>query len=75
MSHALLAMPVRAPRALIACAERGDDEHRAMLGLKPRLERVDWAGKQAATRRAPAAPAKPAPASKASAAARKARRQ
>jgi hypothetical protein len=75
MSHALLAMPVRAPRALIACAERGDDEHRGTLGLKPRLERVDGAGKAAATRRTPAAPAKPAPAGKASPAAKKARRQ
>jgi hypothetical protein len=36
LSHALLAMPVRASRALIACAERGDDEHRALLGLKRR---------------------------------------
>jgi len=43
LSHALLAMPVRASRALIACAERGDDEHRGMLGLKSRLERVDGA--------------------------------
>jgi hypothetical protein len=36
LSHALLAMPVRVSRALIACAERGDDEHRALLGLKKR---------------------------------------
>jgi hypothetical protein len=36
LSHALLAMPVRVSRALIACAERGDDEHRALLGLKRR---------------------------------------
>jgi hypothetical protein len=41
LSHALLAMPVRAPRSLIACAERGDDEHRTALGLKPRLERIE----------------------------------
>jgi len=31
-SHALLAMPVQVSRALIACAERGDVEHRAMVG-------------------------------------------
>ena len=30
-SHALLAMPVQVSRALIACAERGDVEHRAMV--------------------------------------------
>jgi hypothetical protein len=32
LSHALLAMPVQVSRALIACAERGDVEHRAMVG-------------------------------------------
>jgi len=32
LSHALLAMPVQVSRALIACAERGDAEHRAMVG-------------------------------------------
>jgi len=41
LSHALLAMPVRVSRALLACAERGDAEHRAALGLGPRLERVE----------------------------------
>ena len=61
LSHALLAMPVRASRALIACAERGDDEHRATLGLKPRLERVDGA---AARRPAPSPGKRSAPAAK-----------
>jgi hypothetical protein len=32
LSHALLAMPVQVSRALIACAERGDAEHRATVG-------------------------------------------
>jgi len=32
LSHALLAMPVQVSRALIACAERGDVEHLAMVG-------------------------------------------
>jgi len=32
LSHALLAMPVQVSRALVACAERGDVEHRAMVG-------------------------------------------
>ena len=32
LSHALLAMPVQVSRALIACAERGDAEHRTMVG-------------------------------------------
>jgi len=32
LSHALLAMPVQVSRALVACAERGDVEHRAMMG-------------------------------------------
>jgi hypothetical protein len=32
LSHALLAMPVQVSRALIACAERGDVEHRATVG-------------------------------------------
>jgi len=53
LSHALLAMPVRVTRALLACAVRGDNEHRATLGLKPRLERVESA---------PAQPAAPRPA-------------
>ena len=35
LSHALLAMQVRAPRALLECARRGDNEHRKLLGLKP----------------------------------------
>jgi len=48
LSHALLAMQVEASRALIACAERGDDEHRVMLGLRPRLERVAGAKKRTA---------------------------
>ena len=71
LSHALLAMPVRASRALIACAQRGDDEHRALLGLKPRLERVEGAAARPAAKRAGGAsakrpaPAKPAPAAKA----------
>jgi len=43
LSHALLAMQVRASRALIACAERGDDEHRGMLGLKSRLGHTEGA--------------------------------
>src|SRR6185436_4854414 len=67
LSHALLAMPVRASRALIACAQRGDDEHRALLGLKPRLERVDGAAARPASpapARRPAA-AKPTPGAKA----------
>jgi len=32
LSHALLAMPVQVSRALVACAERGDVEHHAMVG-------------------------------------------
>jgi hypothetical protein len=43
LSHALLAMPVRVSRALLAAAARGDDEQRAALGLKPRLARVEKA--------------------------------
>lgn len=35
LSHALLAMRVTAPRALLECARRGDNEHRKLLGLKP----------------------------------------
>ena len=35
LSHALLAMTVSAPRALLECARRGDNEHRTLLGLKP----------------------------------------
>jgi hypothetical protein len=65
LSHALLAMPVRATRALIACAERGDDEHRGMLGLKPRLERVERPASRPEAKRPPVAPARPAPAAKA----------
>jgi hypothetical protein len=65
LSHALLAMPVRATRALIACAERGDDEHRGMLGLKPRLERVERPAARPVQKRPPVTPAKPAPAAKA----------
>ena len=34
LSHALLAMRVRVPRALLECARRGDLEHRTMLGLE-----------------------------------------
>ncbi len=34
LSHALLAMTVQVPRALIACARRGDNDHRSTLGLK-----------------------------------------
>jgi hypothetical protein len=71
LSHALLAMPVRASRALIACAERGDEQHRVLLGLKPRLERVETAarpvlrtGAPPAAKRPPAVPAKAAPATK-----------
>jgi hypothetical protein len=41
LSHALLAMTVRAPRALLACAARSDEEHRVALGSKPRLERIE----------------------------------
>jgi len=47
LSHALLAMPVRVARSLIACAERGDAGHRATLGTKPRLERVDGKPREA----------------------------
>jgi hypothetical protein len=67
MSHALLAMPVRATRALLECAERGDDEHRATLGLKPRLERVESrpAKPEARARRAKRPPPRPAPPAKA----------
>jgi hypothetical protein len=36
LSHALLAMKVTVPRALLECARRSDNEHRAVLGLKPR---------------------------------------
>ena len=36
LSHALLAMEVRAPRSLVDAARQGDDEHREALGL-PRL--------------------------------------
>ena len=35
LSHALLAMRVSAPRVLLECARRGDNEHRKLLGLKP----------------------------------------
>jgi hypothetical protein len=38
LSHALLAMPVRVSRALLAAARRGDNEHRAVLGLPPLAE-------------------------------------
>ncbi len=34
LSHALLAMPVKAPQALLDCARRGDNEHRVVLGLR-----------------------------------------
>jgi hypothetical protein len=34
LSHALLAMRVKAPRVLLECARRGDNEHRKLLGLK-----------------------------------------
>ena len=33
LSHALLAMRVQASRSLVACARRGDDEHRGLLGV------------------------------------------
>ncbi len=36
LSHALLAMPVKAPDALVECAKRGDQEHREALGVKPK---------------------------------------
>ena len=35
LSHALLALPVRVPRALLAAARQGGNEHRTMLGLGP----------------------------------------
>ncbi len=38
LSHALLAMTVHVPEALLAAALRGDNEHRLMLGLPPKLE-------------------------------------
>ena len=62
LSHALLAMPVRVARSLIACAERGDAGHRATLGTKPRLERVDGKPREAkaAKRRARKRPKAPA---------------
>jgi acyclic terpene utilization AtuA family protein len=77
LSHALLAMPVRASRALIACAERGDGEHRGALGLKPRLGRVEGPVARPAARQnaaAPKAPPKAAPRSVPGAKARKARK-
>jgi hypothetical protein len=39
LSHALLAMIVRAPRALLEAAARGDQAHRAIIGLEPRPTR------------------------------------
>jgi hypothetical protein len=36
LSHALLAMVVRAPRALLDAAQREDNAHRKLLGLAPR---------------------------------------
>jgi hypothetical protein len=39
LSHALLAMVVRAPRALLEAAARGDQAHRAIIGLEPRPTR------------------------------------
>ena len=39
LSHALLAMTVRVPKALLEAAKRGDSEHRAMLGLSTRARR------------------------------------
>ena len=36
LSHALLAMTVRAPLELREAARRGDNEHRALLGLAPK---------------------------------------
>ncbi len=38
LSHALLAMEVRAPRSLLNAARRGDEEHRVALGLAPQAE-------------------------------------
>ena len=40
LSHALLAMTVRAPRALLAAAQRGDDAQRAALGIKPKAAKA-----------------------------------
>ena len=63
LSHALLMMQVEVPEALVAAAERGNNEHRAMLGLPPRLGVVLGTGpsKAAAKPRASRtkAPAKP----------------
>ncbi len=39
LSHALLAMVVRAPRALLEAAARSDQAHRAIIGLEPRPTR------------------------------------
>ena len=36
LSHALLAMPVKAPRALLECAKQADESHRAALGGGPK---------------------------------------
>ena len=59
LAHALLALPVRAPRALLACAARSDAEHRATLGLKPRLARIEPATGRSAVARVEKAGAEP----------------
>jgi len=50
LSHALLAMPVRAPRSLLEAARRGDNAHRKLLGLraKPAIRRRPRARRRAA---------------------------
>ncbi len=40
LSHALLAMAVRVPKALLDAAKRGDSEHRGTLGLSTRARRT-----------------------------------
>src|SRR5205814_5184665 len=54
LSHALLAMIVRAPRALLEAAQREDNAHRMLLGLAPRAARVPAA--ETAVAVPPAAP-------------------
>jgi hypothetical protein len=39
LSHALMSMTVRAPKALLEAAARGDQAHRAMIGLEPKPTR------------------------------------